>query len=374
MNNSYWLRQHLLYDMLKAGGETAFNALLLKIQEVWRGAGGVTLRRMLTRIQRLLQSAGSIAEAEGVLAKIDWPDLVREGLPQDRMQELQELAYIAGAQAATVRFSLQLVDQRALSILHDQNLFWIGEHYEELGDSVNAVVRQAIQEGWSRKPLAEALEEKFGALRDPEGTYWEAFADHLARKTRELGRVAGYERAGIQYVKVRAILDERTTPMCRSMHGRIIPVSRLTTQRDEILRATGTDRLKNAQAWLPKFERATSELPHNVAMPPYHYRCRTVTVAYLEETTETGRGYQFYDGEGRRKETVVAAQVDKVLGRELILTESGVRNTGLSAERLDEALQSVQNFRFTPEGFLQTTSAGGLILEYRDNVVWRRLS
>lgn len=39
--------------------------------------------------------------------------------------------------------------------------------------------------------------------------------DHTATKTREMGRVSGYERAGITRVQVRAHLDERTTDIKR---------------------------------------------------------------------------------------------------------------------------------------------------------------
>lgn len=39
----------------------------------------------------------------------------------------------------------------------------------------------------------------------------------------------------------------------------------------------------SAQKWITSFTGRTKDLPDGVAGPPYHYRCRTTTVAYFEE-------------------------------------------------------------------------------------------
>lgn len=59
----------------------------------------------------------------------------------------------------------------------------------------------------------------------------------MATKSREIGRVTGYQRAGIQRVQIRAHLDERTTPCCRQLHGRVIEVQTLVDQRDAYFEA-----------------------------------------------------------------------------------------------------------------------------------------
>lgn len=118
-------------------------------------------------------------------------------------------------------------------------------------------------------------------------------AGHMATKGREIGRVTGYERAGIQKVQMRAHLDERTTPVCRQLHGRVIEVQTLADQRDAYFAASVRgDKLAMADIWTMHGKGADlSNVPtrdlSGVGSPPYHYRCRTITVAYWETATET---------------------------------------------------------------------------------------
>ncbi len=219
-------------------------------------------------------------------------------------------------------------------------------------------------------------------MNKDEQTYFKGLADHIATKTKELGRISGYQRAGIKYVKVKAILDERTSIICRQMHGRIISVERLAEQKERILQARSIDELKAAQAWIPSFSGKTSELPDGVAGPPYHYRCRTTTVAYFEELEGEPKGdetRQFFDGMKRRKEKVVYRYVDKELGRELVLTDGGVKHVlekrrhGIkSVDKIKTAMKSIkemgENIRDKEQ--IVTLSQNGVVLVFRDNVVY----
>ena len=58
--------------------------------------------------------------------------------------------------------------------------------------------------------------------------YWELFADQAIVRSRELGRISGYEQVRTKTVRFKAVLDGRTTVICRKMHGRIIEVSTCT--------------------------------------------------------------------------------------------------------------------------------------------------
>lgn len=108
----------------------------------------------------------------------------------------------------------------------------------------------------------------------------------MATKSREIGRVTGYQRAGIQRVQIRAHLDERTTPCCRQLHGRVIEVQTLVDRRDAYFEAAArgdVDALKDI--WV--MHGAGTDLSNTrtrdlkgVGSPPCHYRCRTIAVAY----------------------------------------------------------------------------------------------
>lgn len=119
-------------------------------------------------------------------------------------------------------------------------------------------------------------------------SYWDLLADHICTKTREIGRVSGYEKAGIKYVQFRAHLDDRTTEICKHMHGRIIAVSDMRNQVDGYLAACETqskDKIKEAWPWVKDSDakgNTQDMIGKKVSLPPLHARCRSITVAYFD--------------------------------------------------------------------------------------------
>ncbi len=157
---------------------------------------------------------------------------------------------------------------------------WDAITRQKLSDAV----ARFFEEGQTYEKLAEWMQEAMAGVHEAGKAYWELAADTAATKTRELGRIAGYEQAGIEWVQVRARIDERTTPCCRSLHGRLIPLATIQRQRDQYLDAAGRGNLEAARSAWPMWDGSQAfgkDLPANVGLPPYHSRCRTVTVAYL---------------------------------------------------------------------------------------------
>lgn len=182
-------------------------------------------------------------------------------------------------------------DFDALKLIQKDNLHWIDNSWNARN---NTIFRKALDDyfdkGISRADLIQRFAEEFPALAARGKVYFELLADHAATKTREMGRVTGYERAGVEYVQVRAHLDHKTSAMCRNMHGRVIAVRRLSDQRASYLDAVrrgDVDAAKSAWPWPGEkaaaaiSTTATKDLAANIGSPPYHGRCRTITVAYL---------------------------------------------------------------------------------------------
>ncbi|MCF6432643.1 hypothetical protein [Leisingera sp. MMG026] len=206
---------------------------------------------------------------------------------------LTDALYRVGAEevgkATGVSIAFMRPDLDALDILKSGNLYWIGNSWNVNTQNLMAqALEDYFTEGMTREELTARFAKDFGTLAERGQRYWEILADHTATKTREMGRVSGYERAGIARVQVRAHLDERTTRICRHMHGRIIDVPRLREQRDEYLEAVSRRNEPAAKAaWTMHGGDAdlsntpTSKLDRGTAGPPYHFRCRTITVAYF---------------------------------------------------------------------------------------------
>ena len=207
---------------------------------------------------------------------------------------IHEAAYKMGMKevvsAAGASFMWNLPDIKSLKILEENTLFWIGSYYDDnLQEGFKAVLQDYFKGGYNRRDLKELFKVHFRDLVKKPDSYWDLLADHTSTKIREIGRVSGYEQAGINYVQFRAHLDDRTTAICRSMHGRIIPVSSMRRQVDNYFKACATrnkDKIKKAWPWVgeSKAKGTTKQMiRRNVSLPPLHARCRSTTVAYFGE-------------------------------------------------------------------------------------------
>ncbi len=185
-----------------------------------------------------------------------------------------------GAKEVAVDIGFQTVDFDALEQIHTSNLFWVGQHWDShISKIINSKLDALFTDGMTQPQLAKALAHGLADVVDKSSAYWHMLADHTATKTREMGRVTGYQRAGIQYVKVQAYLDDKTSAVCRELHGTIIPVTQLTQQRHRYLAATNNKDADAAKsAW--KMFSTTTPVDHSAGSPPYHFNCRTITVAY----------------------------------------------------------------------------------------------
>ena len=74
-------------------------------------------------------------------------------------------------------------------------------------------------------------------------------SDHIIRQSQSLTRVQQFAKAGVDYVKVVAVIDSVTSATCRSLHGKVIKVSDLLGQADAITAATTIEEKKKASRW-----------------------------------------------------------------------------------------------------------------------------
>lgn len=246
-------------------------------------------------------------------------DFLGEGLESAARRPVIRMsseAWLNGKQTISADFSLKVPDLKAISAMQKYSFYWVGQTYDRfVSDEINNAIGEYFRRGLTRAQLAEGLGIIFKDKETPkvEG-YFSLLADHLTMKLSEMGHVSGYEEAGIEYVEIVARLDNRTTEICRSLHGRVIPLSVMTDQRDAMVEAAQSgnmDAIKRAQPMIGgKLEKRlasigkTSDLiDEGIGMPPYHFRCRTTTVAHFEPATYQEKVRQWtIDGEVPRKE------------------------------------------------------------------------
>ena len=279
--------------------ERAYEALYGQLQtamsNAWSDAMREGIAASLDRLRDL--GPGDFTQEDGAMILRVLEGSVGEDAIRTAMREpvvnLSDAIYRTGAeeigQAAGVSIAFARPDLDALDILKSGNLYWIGNSWNTHTQNLLAkTLEDYFTEGMTREGLATRMAEDFAGVTERGRVYWEILADHTATKTREMGRVSGYDRAGIDRVQVRAHLDDRTTQICRHLNGRIIEVSRLREQRDTYLDAVSRRNEPAARAaWTmhgadTDFSNTpTRRLDDGTGGPPYHFRCRTITVAYF---------------------------------------------------------------------------------------------
>jgi len=328
------LRQAVIKD--DAAFERTYTALQDALSRSWDKQVREALTASLERLAQLGAGEFSKADAEILMYAVErylGPDAMiaaTRGPALEFSALLYEIGWkeVRDAIPTGVDLTFKQPDLRALELTQRANLYWIGNSWNSYTDGLfRNALKDYYEQGYSRKKLMDRMASDFAGLGERGYVYWDLMADHTATKTREIGRIGAYDAGGIEYVQVRAHLDQRTTPICRSLHNRIIPVSRLKQQRDDYLNAT-SERNEYAakEAWTMHGADAnldgvnTNKLPRGTAMPPYHFRCRTITVAYFKPSRDAIPTVQHGDGMSpaqRRKVDALSAQEHAANARDI---------------------------------------------------------
>ena len=186
----------------------------------------------------------------------------------------------------TIDFTFRDVDLRAIQESEKFNSWYIGGKVRDFADKeMSQQIKNALNEGWTIEKFGEVLEDTLGYIKD--GYDYERLAKSVIYRTANLADVAAYEEAGIEYAKVVAVLDARTTTICKNMHGRIIEVAALSKTRDSVIDAYVSKDMKKLEKVSPFKKEWTpgtmtkEAVKNNISLPPYHFGCRTITVAYF---------------------------------------------------------------------------------------------
>lgn len=188
-----------------------------------------------------------------------------------------------------IKLSFDVRDKGAVKILSKQNLFWIGEYYgENLKTKFDEITEGYFNSDKTIKEIAEDFKQEFQDVTNQGERYFYDLAEHQTNTVRELGKVNGFVTAGIEFYEIRAVMDDRTSDVCKRMNGVVFPVSRAIEYRDNILSLKDPEEIKKASPWLTpsqvqELPAENENLPPGLSVPPYHFRCRTLIVAHFKE-------------------------------------------------------------------------------------------
>lgn len=156
--------------------------------------------------------------------------------------------------------------------------YWSGTEYnKDVEDKLKDIIDRVFRGEIPRKEVAKVLEEELDGVLKGSKSYFEGVADHIINQSQNVSAVVEGVKYGMEYFKVIAVMDSRTSKICRSMNGRIIPAKHLKAQADRLLKAKSIQEKKDAAVW--KSDYHFGKLPANFGLPPYHFRCRTMVQA-----------------------------------------------------------------------------------------------
>lgn len=126
-----------------------------------------------------------------------------------------------------------------------------GRRIEGFGEQARRIVAAGLEEGLGRDDIAEALEQAArGALVDRAPFYWETVASSFISQGRSYAQMSSYAEAGIQHYRIEAVLDERTTEICRYLDGKLFSVGDALARFDRVEQLDDPEAIKEAMPWV----------------------------------------------------------------------------------------------------------------------------
>ena len=180
------------------------------------------------------------------------------------------------------------VDAKAIKVMRD-NFYWMkGEFNAKVSDELKEITKEIFEGKIPRIEAGKIMKERFKGVLSANTSYFEGVSDHIISQMQNISRINEGAKNGVEYYKVVARIDGRTSECCKSMNGRIIPASHLEAQSQNIQNAKNIAQKKAAAIWRNGAFYGKI-LPKDFGLPPYHFRCRTEVVpVWIDEEVIDG--------------------------------------------------------------------------------------
>jgi SPP1 gp7 family putative phage head morphogenesis protein len=198
-------------------------------------------------------------------------------------------------QGLAIGADLNGIDRRSIQhVVRSQGNFVrdeYGRRLDAFGEKARSVVAQGLERGLGRADIAAGLERAArAALVERAPFYWEVVASSFIGRGRSFAQMSSYAEAGIERYVVEALLDERTTHICRYLHGKTFSVSDALERFERVEQLERPEDLKRATPWVREHrDRDTGRLRLYVPSPTGRIE--------LAEVTRSGRGTRDDRGE-----------------------------------------------------------------------------
>lgn len=245
---------------------------------------------------------------------------------------LEEIYAVLAGKNIAVNVVFDEIDIRAINAMRN-NFYWVGKEFNKgFTDRLKDIIESAFRGEVARSELAGRLKDEFASELNQSVRYFEGVSDHIISQNQNISTVNQARKYGVKYYKVVAVMDSRTSAICRSMNGRLIPAEHIERQCDNIMNAKDMASKKAAATWAKApYNGRSDKMDSNFGMPPYHFRCRTEIVpAWVDEYESDGVTMRASEAPGKDE---IIRHIDK-MGVERVLTFANANDKKHSANLL----------------------------------------
>jgi hypothetical protein len=215
------------------------------------------------------------------------------------------------AKEAGIKGAVSAVDKRRAKKIADSVGRWMDRFYgEHLAQHVENVAfdifadpgvplskrSSAIKKAVNKELRLTGGKSPVGKLRPAPyagnvGNYSALTSDVASHQARVMAKISAYSDAGLTRYRLRAVIDDRTSPVCIRLNGQVFEIADAEKQIDKMLDAETAEQAKRAQPWKTDEEiqraiggarRGSRRAAENLraagasVLPPFHGNCRTV--------------------------------------------------------------------------------------------------
>jgi SPP1 gp7 family putative phage head morphogenesis protein len=242
---------------------------------------------IVSRIARRLRGAAAGSEEKALREAVreldvDWPALTPEGreaavqamrlavgrAPENVLPRISEVLsveadrVVRGARKGAketlqlrIAASLNETDKRiAKHVAASQanfvrNEFW--RRADGASQKAREIVSRGIDHGLGRDDIAHELSSEIAAMVVGRSEfYWEVVASAFVGRARSFALLSSFGEAGIERYVFSAVLDERTTDVCRFMDGKVFPVGAGLDLFNRVDALENPEDIKQVQPWV----------------------------------------------------------------------------------------------------------------------------
>lgn len=210
-------------------------------------------------------------------------DQVENTLVLSKRRTVRDLSRRSGKAVKDVVFGIRVgaTEDRAIDSLVTKMQLSAGDFWdEEMAETIRAEMLDWFDGSLTRDEIVNRLEKMVNNRLSIEGVeskprhYFDGLAAHVTVRARTFGNLFGAEEVGVTHYTIEGILDNRTSPVCRSL---IISqkVFTLGGARETMNKIVGARSNAEIKAKVPFLNSAAGLTEGSGPVPPLHWFCRS---------------------------------------------------------------------------------------------------